>query len=310
MKSSVLRFIETIRKIFVLPPVLTVVIALPSFAFVVAALAGLIRYPALKYIAYILSAYALTVSVTGITRITAMIRTGFNELILVKRLREIPVVERLLEETLFRTELTLYPGFCINAVYAVFETAIGIYTRSAWFLSLGVYYLALALMRFSLLNYMRHKKEDSCLTAEMRRYRLCAYLLLLLNVALAGITILAVRKREAFHYPGYLIYVMAMYAFYAVVTATVNMIKYRKYGSPIMTAAKVVSMSAALVSMFSLETAMLAQFGSESSDSFRVLMTSITGAGINMIVLGMVVFMIIRSRSLLRRYADNTIKGK
>ena len=121
-------------------------------------------------------------------------------------------------------------------------------------------------------------------------------MLFVINAALAGITILAVKKNAGFTYPGYLIYVMAMYAFYSVITAVINLVKYRKYGSPVMSAAKVINMSAALVSMFSLETAMLAQFGGKDTENFRFIMTSLTGAGVSLIVLGMALFMIIHSR--------------
>ena len=63
----------------------------------------------------------------------------------------------------------------------------------------------------------------------------------------------------------------------------------------------------ALVSIFSLETAMLAQFGSESTEHFRVIMTALTGAGVSCIVVGMAVFVIVRSGVLIKR---NTEDGK
>ncbi len=49
----------------------------------------------------------------------------------------------------------------------------------------------------------------------------------------------------------------------AVITSVINVVKFRKYGSPIMSAAKVINLTAALVSMLSLETAMLAQLGGD-----------------------------------------------
>ena len=214
---------------------------------------------------------------------------------------------KLIHENRFRTEIALYPGFCINVLYVIFKTATGIYYRSAWFLSLGLYYLALAIMRLLLIHYIRFKKETSDKNDELRRYRMCGYMLFPINVALVGITILAVKKNAGFTYPGYLIYVMAMYAFYSVITAVMNLVKYRKYGSPILSAAKVINMSTALVSIFSLETAMLAQFGSESTEHFRVIMTALTGTGVSLIVVGMAVFMIVRSGVLIKR---NTEDGK
>ena len=57
----------------------------------------------------------------------------------------------------------------------------------------------------------------------------------------------------------------------------------------------------------SLETAMLAQFGSESTEHFRVIMTALTGAGVSCIVVGMAVFVIVRSGVLIKR---NTEDGK
>ena len=58
-----------------------------------------------------------------------------------------------------------------------------------------------------------------------------------------------------------MIYVMALYTFYALTMSIVDIVKYRKMGSPVMSTAKIVSLSAALVSLLNLETAMLAQIG-------------------------------------------------
>lgn len=116
-----------------------------------------------------------------------------------------------------------------------------------------------------------------------------------MNAALAGIVILAVYENSGFEYPGMLIYIMAVYAFYATITAVRNVVKYRKYGSPVMSAAKAVSLTAAMVSMLSLETAMLTQFGAADDPMFRQIMTASTGAAISVIVLGMAVFMIVKS---------------
>ena len=62
---------------------------------------------------------------------------------------------------------------------------------------------------------------------------------------------------------------------------------YRKYHSPVISAARKVSLAAALVSMLSLETAMLSQFDTEST-------------GICAIIVGMGIFMIIHSTRRLK----------
>lgn len=119
--------------------------------------------------------------------------------------------------------------------------------------------------------------------------------------ALTGIVTLMVYENSGFEYPGILIYVMALYAFYAIIMAVRNVLRFRKYGSPVMSAAKAISLTAALVSMLSLETAMLTQFGAADAPMLRRIMTASTGAGISMIVLGMAVFMIVKATKQMRQ---------
>lgn len=49
---------------------------------------------------------------------------------------------------------------------------------------------------------------------------------------------------------------------------------------------------------------MLAEFGKENDEQFRLIMTSLTGAGVSLIVIGMAVFMIIKSSILLKRSTE------
>lgn len=290
-----------IKRLFFLPPFLTIVIAIVSFSFMIAALIGQISIPAMEYSIYVLSAYALIISITGIIRMVSFVRYGFRKHPAVKRLLSIPVVDKFISEGRFRTEMSLYAGFCINVLYVIFKTSMGIYYRSAWFISLGVYYFALAVMRFMLIHYLLFRRQMADKIGELKRYRMCGCMLFFINAALVGITILAVKRNDGFRYPGYLIYIMAMYTFYSVIIAVINLVKYRKYGSPVLSAAKVVNMSTALVSIFSLETAMLEQFGGESTEHFRVTMTALTGTGVSFIVIGMAVFMLIHSGRLIKK---------
>lgn len=292
------RLKKILRKIFCLPPVPTLLISIPSYGLVIYALADENAEPVITYIAYFLSAYALIITVTGITGIVRFIRRGLNGHPLVRKAMDIPMVSRYLREEMFRAETGLYQGFFINLFYAGIKMISGILFGSLWFVTLAVYYILLAVMRASLLHYVRKTGKDK--DAEWRRYRLCGVILLFMNVALAGIVILVVRQNSGFEYPGMLIYVMAMYAFYAAITAVRNVVKFRRYGSPVMSAAKVINLTAALVSMLSLETAMLTRFGAANDPMFRQIMTASTGAGICVIVVGMAVFMLLRSTRQLK----------
>ena len=125
-------------------------------------------------------------------------------------------------------------------------------------------------------------------------------MLALMNIALIGVVILVLHQEGSFDYAGMMIYVMAMYAFYVTVMAVVNLVRYRKYHSPVMSAAKAVNLAAALVSMLSLEIGMLNQFGTESEAAFREIMIAATGGMVCAIVAGSGIYMVVRASKALK----------
>lgn len=215
-------------------------------------------------------------------------------------LTRFPAANCYFSDPLFRTNVSLYCSLALNFLYALTKLAFGLYYRSAWFGTLAVYYALLALMRFSLLRCAGKRELEADQLAEWHRYRLCGALLLVMVLTLSGIVILVVSENEGFHYAGYLIYVMAMYAFYSVITAIRNVIKYRAYRSPVMSAAKVMQLVTALVSMLALETAMLEQFSDGNTAQFRTVMTGCTGGGVCAIILCIAVYMLRRSGKMLQ----------
>lgn len=277
-----------LKRIFFLPPLPTLCIALPSFALVIYVLDQGSHGP-LAYAVYVLSAYALVISITGGPDII----TGFAQWIkahpLTRKMLRIPLVKRFAEDVRFRTSVSLYQGLLVNLLYIALKLTSGIYYRSWWFITLAAYYALLAVMRFLLL--WRWGGIGPAL--ELHRYRLCGAVLLIMNVALAGMVILMVSQNHGYVYPGILIYAMALYSFYTVILAVINVIKFRAHGSPVLSAAKAINLAAALVSILALETAMIAQFG--GGDDYRRMMTAATGGGVCAIVLSMAVFMIVWS---------------
>lgn len=288
------RFKRLLKKLFFLPPWLTVLIAAPSFIFVFYMLGTGEERSVFAYAAYLLSAYALVITITGMADIIRAVQNEIAALPLLRKIRSIPVGERYLSDVAFRSEVSLYAGLFINLLYAVIKLASGIYYRSLWFIALFAYYVFLSLMRFVLLHHVRRSPIGQEYISELRRYRVCGGMLLALNLALSGIVTLVVVWNQGFEYSGYLIYVMAMYSFYTVITSIINVIKFRRYNSPVLSAAKAVNLTAALVSMLSLQTAMLSQFGGDSP-VFRRTMTAATGFTVCVFVLGMAVYMIVRS---------------
>jgi hypothetical protein len=81
----------------------------------------------------------------------------------------------------------------------------------------------------------------------------------------------------------------------------VDIVKYRKMGSPVMSTAKIVSLSATLVSMLNLETAMFAQFGGELSAENQRIFIILTGAGVSITVVTLSIILIVKSTKEIRR---------
>ena len=68
------RFARILRKIFSLPPLPTVIIAAFGFGFVLAVAVLNIEIPALQYLSYIASAYALVITITALPRFIAFVK--------------------------------------------------------------------------------------------------------------------------------------------------------------------------------------------------------------------------------------------
>ena len=248
------------------------------------------------YLAYVLSFYTLSVV------------TLFCALVLPKQYRAIreklyanPLTRRFLTDKVFRIRVTLTASFVVNLLYVGVHIWSFYRIRSWWFVVLAVYYGILAIMRYLLVGYVRIRRIGASMLAEWKRARLCACILLLVNFSLSGAVLMILYQSKGYDYPGIMIYVMALYTFYALTMSIVDLVKYRKMGSPIMSTAKIVSLSAALVSMLNLETAMFAQFGADMPQEDQQIFIILTGAGVSITVVALSVLLIVRANKEIRR---------
>lgn len=114
---------------------------------------------------------------------------------------------------------------------------------------------------------------------------------------MGGMILLMVTANNEYSYPEYVIYISAMYTFCTMIMSVINLVRFHKLGSPVLSAAKVLNFIAALMFILSLQTAMIAEFSVED-DSFRRIMNGITGAGIWATVIVIAVYMLIRSSKM------------
>ena len=206
-----------------------------------------------------------------------------------------PLGNRYMTDRVFRTNISLSVSFIINMLYVALNVWSWHMMRSWWFMVLAVYYSVMAVMRYLLVRYVRIQKIGTCILGEWKRSRICACILLLINLSLSGAVLMILYQSKGYDYPGMLIYVMALYTFYSTIHAIVDIIKYRRLGSPVMSTAKIVSLSGALVSMLNLETAMFAQFGADMTPESQRIFIVLTGAGVSITVITLSVLLIVKA---------------
>lgn len=242
------------------------------------------------YISYVLSSYALVILVAAV--IPAIPR-GYQFL------HSIPLAHRWMTDKYFSVWCGLISSFAINLGLSVLKLVYAVRYSSFWDGGLAIYNILLCIARLYLLKSFPKEQYGQSYAEELHRYRMTAVFLFLLVVPLAIISTLIVLKGNGYFYPGTLVYVMAVHAFYGLILGIINTAKYRKFNSPVLSASKTINLTTALVSMFSLETALIAQFG-EGQERFRFIMTAITAFVVCATVLGIAIYMVRKSGKQLK----------
>lgn len=288
---------KALKRAFCLPPALTAYVSIPSFGLFIYVLAAKVG-GAIATAAYMASAYAAAVLAVWAVRLSwKVVETNpFAQQVLAG-----PFGQRYLKDEVSRAELSLYAGLVFNLLNAAAQLVLGIYHRSLWYGSLAAFYILLSVIRFLLSRYVNTHTAGQDIRSELRQYRLCGVLLLFITPALAIIFVAVLHRNSGFEYPGILIYVMAVYAFCSVIVAAANVVRFKKIGSPVMDAAKAISLTKALVSMLALETAMLSRFGGGDGTQFHQALLGTTGGGVCVFVLGMALYMVVYAAKELKK---------
>lgn len=254
----------------------------------------------IAYISYAMSAYALLLISLKIPALIRYIKT---------QLKQKPYTNRYINDKEFRARVSLYGGLTINLLYSFFKIGTGIIFHSVWDGAMAGYYIVLSVIRFVLVKSdrqaLREENTEGNYITALRRYRLTGILMLVLNIAMSAMIIQMLWQNKSVSYTGTIIYASATYTFYIVVISIVNLVKYYKLHNPILSAAKMLNFAVALMSLFSLQTTMILEFGND--EDFRQIMNSLSGAGVLIIVFGMAIYMIMRSNKELKNISARGI---
>lgn len=207
---------------------------------------------------------------------------------------------RWLDDTRLRMNVSLYGTLIWNTAYALLQLGMGFWHRTFWFYSLAGYYICLAVMRFYLARYTTKHKPGEKMREELLRYRFCGWVFLAMNLTLSLMVFFMVYWNRTFRHHEITTIALAAYTFTSFTMAIVNIVKYRKYNSPVYSASKAISLASACVSMLTLEATMLTTFGDGSMNAItRKVFLGCTGGVISAFVIVMAVYMISQSNKRL-----------
>lgn len=194
------------------------------------------------------------------------------------------LTKKFFHEAGFRVVFITFLSIGINLIYMIYNAVLGIRNHSPWFISLAVYYSFLGGIRaFSL-----YKKRKADLFRDKAGARKREYLvmkqdgILLMSITadlsimiLLILTVDTVEVSSSIH-----VITVAFYTFYKIGAAVSNMIKVKKFDSPILTAIRNIGLADALVSLLSLQAVMLVSMETSGNRHFIDVMNGSAGLAV------------------------------
>ncbi len=245
------------------------------------------------YISYVLAFYTLTIWCFKIPKLIRFFKT-FKAENKYARLWQ--------DDTRLRVNISLYGSLMFNTAYAVLQLGLGFWHASFWYYSMAGYYISLAIMRFFLVRHTSRHKPGEKMQEELRKYRNCGIIFLMMNLTLSVMVFFMVYWNRTFRHHEITTIAMAAYTFTSFTLAIINVVRYRKYNSPVFSASKVISLAAACVSMLTLESTMLTTFDDGTMDilSRRILLAA-SGGVVSVFIVAMAIYMIVQSGKKMKR---------
>lgn len=288
-------------KALLLPPTAVLILLLPiSIGILVYAFLFWEESNPLRIVSYVLSFYTLTVWCVRMPNIIRSFRHFKNN----NRYAQL-----WLGDTRLRMKIVLSGNVLFNGAYASLQLGLGIYHHSLWFGSLAAYYYLLAIMRFFLARYTIRYQPGKRAQQELRYYHACGWIFLCMNIALSGMMLNMIRENRMVRHHEITTIAMATYTFATLTLAIINVIRYRKYNSPVYSASKAISLASACVSMLTLEATMLTTFRTDSiTAQTQILFLALTGGAVSAFIIAMAIYMIVSANRKIHSHKTKQAK--
>lgn len=238
-----------------------------------------------SFIAYTITAYVLIIVTAEIPKVLMQTKrkvlgTGKSTCIIFSK------------ET--RTKFALYFGWLLNLIYAAFKMLVSVMYNSFWFSCEAIYYLMLGVIRFTLVKF---EKDDNNAVSEWKAYRLCGYLMLIVNVLITVIIIISIYNHKVYSYSDIILYASGIYTVYRLLSSLIHMTAFRKNNRPVLSAAKAINISASALSLFTFFSTLINYSGNlDYNKTVTVIAVAVCG-----IIICVSLFMIIKSNILIKK---------
>ena len=229
------------------------------------------------YLLYMFSFYAL---ITVCVRVPGIVKWWK------RKLHENKYTDRYLTDKDLRMQISMYRGLLISFAFATFKIILGFVYDSSWFFAMAGYNVILSFMRF--LIVLQSQKiglsEEEERKQALLAYRWCGWLMLVLNIAVSVIMFMVIVQNQRIEYHMIACIGLAAFTFYCFARAVINMIKYSRQKNPIYAAVKRMDMVKAIVSIFTLQVAMLTTFQGQGGEVNIRLMNMLTGIAVTIAI--------------------------
>ena len=162
-----------------------------------------------------------------------------------------------------RVNLSLSISLVTNFCYIVFNLVSGISYSSVWFVSAAAYYLLIVLARYIII--------DASSEGELEIYKACkrvGSLILTMTIPVAGVIFYVSAIKSPAKYSRFILLILLCYSIYSLTRSVIGLFAGRGRGGAINRAASTIRFSAALMSLFNLQSAAIPYYGITGEASF------------------------------------------
>ena len=159
-----------------------------------------------------------------------------------------------------------------NIIYAIFNFILGYEQKSYWFMTMGFYFLILAIMRIMVVAFVYKKTRFKSINQLLKNSSICMFISAIIIV---GIAVLTIKHSITKTYHMYVMLAIATHSFFTFIRAIINYIRAKKEKYEVMILFRDINLISCVGSLLSLQRSMIGTFG--RNDKSYILMEAITG---------------------------------